>query len=146
MHWKRMMKQKNGHYAIASDERDVGGYLPWEYLTVKHLIYCLLAHGNGTSKLGKPQINSHCICNIIQSRIFLGTIAGSHPCSVEEEKIFYNPFQDRYLCWKLLPSSYEMGGLSLVKFPFWHQPTMILQRLVFWKGCFCHRCNDLRNL
>lgn len=88
------MKQKNGHYAIASDERDVGGYLPWEYLTVKHLIYCLLAHGNGTSKLGKPQINSHCIYNIIQTRIFLGTIAndtGNHPCLVEEETIFYDP-------------------------------------------------------
>lgn len=75
------------HYAIASDERDTGGYLPWEYLTGKHLIYCLLAHGNGTSKLGKPQINSHCIYNIIQNRIFSGTIAndtGSHPCLVKE--------------------------------------------------------------
>lgn len=88
---KRVMKQKNGHHAIASDERDTGGYLPWEYLTGKHLIYCLLAHGNGTSKLGKPQINSHCIYNIIQNRIFSGTIAndtGSHPCLVEEETIF----------------------------------------------------------
>lgn len=116
-----MMKQKNGHYAIASDERDVGGYLPWEYLTVKLLIYCLLAHGNGTSKLGKPQINSHCIYNIIQTRIFSGTIVndtGSHPCLVEEETIFYDPFRYRFSYRKFLPRIYKMGSLSLVKSPF----------------------------
>lgn len=115
------MKQKNGHYAIASDERDVGGYLPWEYLTVKHLIYCLLAHGNGTSKLGKPQINSHCIYKIIQNRIFSGTVANdtvSHLCLVEEETIFCDPFQSRFLYGKFVPNIYRMGSLSLVKSQF----------------------------
>lgn len=110
-HWKRVMKQKNGHHAIASDERDTGGYLPWEYLTGKHLIYCLLAHGNGTSKLGKPQINSHCIYNIIWNRIFSGAIAndtGSHPCLVEEETILWYTFQYRLLHWKNLPSIYKI--------------------------------------